>query len=806
MSRNYLTVAWRKLQQNRTFSIINVLGLAIGMATCLLISLYILDELRFDRFNIKADRIYRVNTDLKIGEAEHQLATVPDPFGPTFAHDFPQVERQVRFRNYGGYLVRKGAESLKEEGVVFVDSTLFDVFTLPLVAGNPRTALTEPNTVVITESIARKYFGTTQVLGKTLTFNRTEQDKITGVIRDIPTTSHFRFDFFRSMLSIDEAKQGNWLGFNFTTYLLLKKGTQPSSLVAQLRTFTDRYASPALQKWGGTDLKGFEKTGGYIRYSLMPLTDIHLRSDRISELAPNSDIRYVLMFGAMALFILLIACVNFMNLSTAQSAGRAKEVGMRKVLGSMHWQLIGQFLIESMLMSGLALVVAIGLGVVLLPYFNTLANKTIHLVAPDQLMLLPALLGFALLVGLLAGSYPAFFLARFQPIKVLKGAVQSGARKSRLRNGLVVFQFATSLVIIIGTFVIYAQLNFIRSQKVGFDKDQVLLIKDANALGTQVAAFRNEVGQLPGVVTGTTTGFFPVDGWGQNSEAFFPEGVKEAEKALKMEIWNVDADYLPTLGIKLTEGRNFSKQLSTDSSAILINEAAARLLGYRSPINHTIERKRSAKRTDTYTIIGVVKDFNFQSLRQSVGPLILHLDKSEQGIGFKLATRDVAGVVANIEAKWKTMAGGQPFSYSFLDESFDRMYRSEQRVGQVFVSFAALAILIACLGLFGLSAFTAERRTKEIGVRKVLGASTGSIVGLLSKDFLKLVLIAIGIASPVAWYAMNRWLQNFAYKIDIGWWIFVLAGLLTLAIALLTVSFQSIKAALVNPVKSLRSE
>ncbi len=806
MSRSYLTVAWRKLQQNRTFAIINVLGLAIGMATCLLISLYILDELRYDRFNTNADRIYRVNADLKIGETEQRLATAPDPFGPTFAHDFPQVEKQVRFRNYGGYLVKKGNESLREEGIVFVDSTLFEVFTLPLLAGDPRTALAEPHTVVITESMARKYFGTTQVLGKTLTFNRTEQDKVTGVLRDMPATSHFRFDFFRSLLSLDEAKQGNWLGFNFNTYLLLRKGTRLSNLTAQLRIFTNRYASPALRKWGGIDLKGFEKTGGYMRYSLMPLTDIHLRSDRKAELAPNSDIRYVLMFGGLALFILLIACVNFINLSTAQSAGRAKEVGMRKVMGSMQWQLIGQFLVESTLMSGLALLVAIGLATSLLPYFNTLANKTIHLLAPDQIWLVPALLGFALIVGLLAGSYPALFLARFQPVKVLKGSAQTGGRTSRLRNGLVVFQFATSLIIIIGTLVIYAQLDYIRSRKVGFDKEQVLLIKDADALGTQVTAFRNEILQLPGVVTATTTAFFPVDGWGQNSEAFFPEGIREAEKALTMEIWNVDADYLPTLGIKLARGRNFSKQLPTDSSAVLINQAAARLLGYGNPLNRTMQRKRSLNRTDTYTIIGVVNDFNFQSFRQSVGPLILHLDKSERGIGFKLATRDVAGIVARIEAKWKTVASGQPFSYSFLDESFNQMYRSEQRIGQVFVLFAILAILIACLGLFGLSAYTAERRTKEIGVRKVLGASTSSIVTLLSKDFVKLVATAIGIASPVAWYAMDQWLRNFAYKIDIRWWIFALAGLLTLVIALLTVSFQSIKAALVNPVNSLRSE
>lgn len=803
---NYLKIAWRNLRQHKVFSAINILGLAIGMATCLLISLFVLDELSYDRYNDKVDRIYRFNTDLKVGATEQKLAVTPDPFGPTFAHDFPQVEKQVRFRNYGGYLVKKGTESLKEENVIFVDSTLFDVFTLPMLVGNPKTALREPNTVVITESTARKYFGTTDVLGKTLTFNRTEQDKITGVIRDIPHNSHFQFDFFRSMLSTDEGKQGNWLSFNFNTYILLKEGTRLPDLEARLREFTEKYASSALQKWAKVDLKGFEKTGGYIRYSLMPLTDIHLHSERISELAPNSDMRYVYIFGALALFILLIACVNFMNLSTAQSAGRAKEVGMRKVMGSLQRHLVGQFLTESTLTSLLSLLVALGLAVVLLPYFNSLANKEISVFSVNQPLLLPALLIFAVGVGLLAGSYPAFFLAAFRPISVLKGNLRSGAKSGRLRSVLVIFQFTASLVIIVGTIVIYSQLTYIRSRKVGFDKEQVLLIKDASALGNQVATFKNEVLQLPGVVNGTVTGFFPVDDWGQNSEAFFPEGTKEAEKALSMEVWNVDPDYLSTLGMKLARGRNFSKQFLTDSSAVIINQAAAKLLDYGNPLNRTIQQTRAENKVDVYNIIGVVQDFNFESLRQQVGPLILRMRKSEQGIGFKLATRDVPSLVAAIEAKWKTMASGQPFTYSFLDESFDRMYRTEQRIGQIFVSFAALAILIACLGLFGLAAFTAERRTKEIGVRKVLGATVGNIIALLSSDFLKLIGIAILIASPLAWYATNQWLQNFAYRIDVAWWMFALAGLLTVGIALLTVSFQSIKAALVNPVKSLRSE
>ena len=807
MLKSYLLIALRNLRKHKFYAFLNVAGLALGVTCCLLITLYVLDELSYDRFHAKADRIYRLNADVKFGGQEQRMAVTSDPMGFTLVKDYPQVEQAVRFRNQGGSLVQKGDQRFKEERVIFVDSTLFDVFTLPMIAGDPRKALAQPNSVVITETTARKYFGTANALGKVLRFDSRNDYQVTAVIRDLPANSHFRFDFFLSMQNLAESKQGNWVSHNFNTYVVLRKDADPRQLEARFPEVIRKYVGPVVkQLLNINSIDEFERTGNFIRYSLLPLTDIHLRSDREGELSANGNIQYVYIFSAIAGFILLIAGINFMNLATARSASRAKEVGVRKVLGSPQSSLIGQFLTESVLLSVIAFGLATGCAYGLLPYFNQLAVKEMTMPFLTDPWLIPALLVGALLVGLLAGSYPAFFLSAFRPIRVLKGDVSRGSGSGRLRSGLVVFQFTASIILIVGTVVVYNQLDYIRNKKLGFNKEQVLIVEDAYALGN-AESFKNEVLRLPGIVGGTVTGYLPIPSW-RSDNPFFPEGVIQPEKAVSMQYWGVDHDYVKTLGMEITQGRDFSRQLLTDSSAVILNEAAAKLFGYREPVGKRVStfRNINTKEIQTFTVIGVVKDFHFESLRQNIGALCLVLGRNNGSVAFRLKAEDAAPTLAAVEGQWKKMAAGQPFSYEFLDEEFDAMYRTEQRVGKIAVSFSGLAIVIACLGLFGLAAFTAEQRTKEIGIRKVLGATITSIVAMLSKDFLRLVLIANGLAWPLAWWAMNRWLQDFAYRVDIGGSVFAVAGAVALLIALLTVSFTAVKAALANPVKSLRNE
>ena len=807
MLKNYFKIAFRNLWKNKGFSAINIFGLAIGIATCLLITLYVVDELSYDRYNEKVDRIYRINVDLKFGGAEQKFAVSADPIGLTMMKDYPQVENFVRFRWYGPSVVKKGEQNIKEERIIYADSTLFDVFTLPLISGNPHTALKDPNTVVITESTARKYFNTTDVIGKVLRFDNNTDFKVTGVMKDMPKNSHFLYDFFISMSGSEESRRNVWLSFNFNTYILLRKDADQKSVEAKFTEMFNKYMWPQAQQLMNITEEDFKKSGNYLKFSLMPLKDIHLHSDRIAELAPNSDIQRVYIFSFIAILILLIACVNFMNLSTARSANRAKEVGIRKVLGTQRSNLIWQFLTESVVMSLISFVLAVGIVLLLMPFFNQLASKELTISPFEHPVLLPVLVAFAIFVGLLAGSYPAFYLSSFQPIKVLKGKLGSGFKSSYFRSALVIGQFAISIALIIGTIVIYRQLNFIQNKKLGFNKEQVLIIKDTYVLNNKVHTFKNEVLKQPGIVSGTVSGYLPVPS-GRSDNSFFPEGQIENSKAVNMQIWGVDHDYIKTLGMEIITGRDFSKDFSTDTSGVIINETAARLFGYRDPIGKKISTYRDVKTGElrNLTILGVVKNFHFESLRQNIGALCLTLDSSTYAVSFRLRTDKLKSTVKNVESLWKKMAPGEAFTYSFLNEDFNEMYRTEQRVGSIFIAFAILAIFIACLGLFGLATYAAEQRTKEIGIRKVLGATVGNIAAMLSKDFLKLVIIAAVVTFPLAWWAMKNWLEDFAYRINIGWWVFVLAGAVAISIALVTVSFQAIKAALSNPVNSLRTE
>ena len=807
MIKNYFKVAIRNLWKSKGFSSINIFGLAIGIAVCLLIILFVFDELSYDKFNKKADRIYRVDGDIKFGGTHFILAVAPDPMGPTLKKDYPQVEQYVRFRDRGGFRIKKGNENLQENKVIHADSTLFDVFTLPIIAGDPKTALVDPKTIVITEKIAKKYFNSTDVVGKIFVINDTSNYKITGVIKNIPAQSHFNFDFFVSMSTIDESRKNNWLSNNFNTYILLKKDADPKAFEKNLETVVNKYVGEQAQQYLNMNMTEFKKQGNFDNYALTPLTAIHLHSDKVAELGTNGNLQNVYIFSAIGIFILLIACINFMNLSTAHSSNRAKEVGVRKVLGSRKQNLISQFLTESILISFIALLFAVAIAALLLPYFNQLSGKEIELGLFSKGWLIPSLLLLVLIVGLLAGSYPAFYLSSFQPVTVLKGKLAAGFKSGWFRSSLVIFQFAISIILIIGTVVIYNQLQFIRNKKLGFDREHVLVIKNTYSLGDQAKSFKNELLNISGVQGVTITGYLPTGDYRSDSP-LYPDAVLDQKKAVSMQNWYVDENYIPTLKMQIAEGRNFSFEMPTDSSAIIINEAAARLLTFNDPVNKTLYAITSLekKTTKPYKIIGVVKDFNFNSLKEVGTPMALFLGTDKGSVAMRIKTDNISSLVAQVENKWKSIVSGQPFNYSFMDDDFNKIYSNEQRVGKIAMTFSILAILIACLGLFGLVTYAAEQRIKEIGIRKVLGASVSNIVGMLSKDFLKLVIVAALIAFPVAWWAMNKWLQDFAYRINISWWIFIVAGVTALLIALITVSFQAIRAAIANPVKNLRTE
>lgn len=810
MIKNYLKIAWRNLVKNPVYSFLNIAGLAIGLSCFILIALYVSDELSFDKFYTNASRIYRINGDLKFGGSELKLPVVSDPMGAVMKADYPEVEEYCRLYADGNKQIKKGNEFINEFNVIHADSTFFSVFDLPAIAGNTKTSLNEPNTVVITASTAKKYFGTTDAIGKTIetTDNKKTIYKVTAVISDIPSNSHFHFDFIFSMKNVDY-QWGNFLSNNLYTYLLLREGTDYKKFEENFATVVKKYVMPQAKLYMQVgSMEEFERAGNKLNYWLIPMTKIHLHSDRSFELSAGGNIQYVYIFSAVALFLLLIACINFMNLTTARSARRAREVGIRKVLGTLRKNLMSQFLAESILISFISLLMAIGISYACLPLFNSISAKTMSLGNLLGSGLLPYVILLPFVVGIIAGSYPAFYLSSFRPIEVLKGKLSSGSSRSILRSGLVVFQFTISIIIIISTVVIYKQLNYISHKNLGFNKDQVLIINDAYALNDRIDVFKNEMLEQNGVLSGTITGFLPVDNASRNDYTFSKEAVMDSKSGLDMQIWRIDEDYMKTMGMELAAGRNFSRQLPTDSSSIIINEETQKLLGYANPVGQNLYSlgMEAGAPPQVYRIIGVVKNFHFATMRENIGPLAFMLGRHNGLVSFKVSGANVSSIIKAAESKWKTIAPGKPFSYRFLDDSFNDMYRAEQRVGKISVIFAVLAIFIACLGLFGLSTFITEQRTKEIGIRKVLGASVNRILSLVSRDFLKLVVIAFIIAAPVAWMIMHKWLEDFAYRVNIGWWIFSIAGFLALFIAMLTLSFQALKAAMSNPVKNLRTE
>ena len=805
MFKNYFKVAWRNLLRNRAFSAINIIGLSIGLASCMLISLYVLDELSFDRYNEKADQIVRVIFKGTMQGGKINEAHVMPPTAQALKADYPEVLDATRIRQAGTQKVMIGDTLFTGDNMAFADANLFEIFTIPFIKGNPKNALSEPNTLVITNELAKKYFGNQEPLGKTIKFKGSDLNyTVTGVIEKIPANSHFHFDIFNSMSGLEEAKSTSWMQSEFFTYLLLQKGYDYKKLEAKLPRTVEKYMGPQLQKAMGVTISEFRKSGNDIGLYLQPLTDIHLYSSASYDMGNGGDIKYVYIFGAVAIIMLLIACINFMNLSTAGASKRAREVGVRKVMGSEKIELVWQFLMESVLLTSIALVLAIIFGFVAMPLFNNLSGKDLSLQLDSVTTLLPGLLLFGLIVGILAGSYPAFFLSSFKPIAVLKGKYTSGKGSISLRSGLVVVQFFISITLMVGTTVVYQQLKFIQNKKLGYNKEQVLIV-DTWELGKNQDVFRDEILRDPHVLNVSSSGYLPAGPSYNNNFMVYPDDKNmELVKTLR---YDVDINYIPTLGMEMAAGRNFSKEFGTDSSGVILNETAAKMLGLKNDaLNHIVSNTNNDGSKHTYHVIGIVKDFHFRSLHERIAPLAMTLSGGAGTMIIKVKTEDMKGLLSKMKTTWDEFKPEAAFSYSFMDERINNTYLAEQKTGQILGVFAGLTIFVACLGLFGLATFTAEQRTKEIGVRKVLGASVGSVVTLLSKDFLKLVGIAIIIATPAAWFAMNKWLQDFEYRIEISWWMFAVAGSLSIGIALLTVSFQSVKAALMDPVNSLRSE
>jgi putative ABC transport system permease protein len=806
MYKNYLKVALRNFWKNKAFSAINIIGLASGLAVCLLIVLYVVDELSYDKYNKNADRIYRLDADIYFNNTSAIFAVAPDPLAPTLKRDFPEIEEAVRINNQTDILVKKDNQNVQDHNAAFADSTFFKVFTIPMIYGNPETALKEPNSIVIDETTAKKYFNSTDVLGKTLVVDNTNYCKITGVIKDIPKQSHFHFHFIRPKT---KNVNDSWLSNNTFNYVMVRPGVTQEKLQKDVDATINNYLGKELESALHASLKDLGNKGNHFIYHATPLTDIHLHSNKSYEIEANGDITYVYIFSVIAIFILLIACVNFMNLSTARSANRAKEVGIRKVAGSLRTHLITQFLTETVLLSFFSLLLAILIAALLLPLFNQLAVKDMSVTKLFSTWLFPVMIGLVFVVGFLAGSYPAFYLSSFQPIDVLKGKIAKGFKSSWLRSGLVVFQFTISIMLIIGTIVIYNQLDYIRSRKIGYNRDQVFVLLNAWYLDKQIHTFRNELLNIPGITNATISGDLPT-GTSFDNEGWFRDATMNATKAVVLTNFYVDENYIPTMGMQMAQGRNFSKDFPSDSLGVILNEAAVKILGFKDPFKETLYRPNfssgGVNGSLGYHVVGVVKDFNFSSMHSNVGPLIIQESENWGAIAVRINSKNISSVINSIQTKWKSMTSGQPFNYTFMDADFNKIYTAEQQTGKLFITFAVFAIFIGCLGLFGLVTYAAEQRTKEIGVRKVLGASVGGIVAMLSKDFAKLVLIASVIAFPVAWWAMHKWLQSFAYRINISWWIFIVAGAAAILIALITVSLQAIKAAIANPVKSLRTE
>lgn len=824
MFKNYFKTAWRNMLRNKVNSFINVSGLSIGLACALFIAIFIQNELSYDKFHKNSNRIFQVVLNGNMNGQEFWAGNTPPPVGAALTANIPEIETYTRFYKPNDVVVRYEENRtiekfFTEKKVLAVDSNFLQVFDFGTIQGDVNTALMKPGSVVITEDVAKKYFGNETAIGKTLLVGQSKKPfAVTAVLKNVPSQSSIQFDMLAPVADYPVVKQfsWSWVWQQMICYVKLKDNIPADA--ASVQAIESKF--PAVVKVQaangfrriGKPFDEFIKNGGKWDFHLMPVTDVHLRSADVSIpwISRISNIKYVYIFGSIALFIILLACVNFMNLSTARAAKRAKEVGIRKVAGCTKSQLIRQFLSEAFLYSIISSVLAVAIVALLIKPFSTIIDEPINFQSAFTTDIWISLIALTMIVGLLAGSYPAFYLTSFKPVLVLKGQnlFSSGRKTSVLRNGLVVFQFAISTIMIIGTLVVLKQLNFFRNTDLGFNKENVVIISGTNRLKESEESFRQAISQTPGVVNaGITTSIPSGSAFG---DGYQPEPESEnTAKELSLASYMVSDEFIPTLNIKVLKGRNFSKDFN-DSASVILNEEAVRQIGWNDPIGKWIDYPGGDM--TRFKVVGVVKNFNIESLRAEMSPFALFHSSSKtydlgvSNIVAKIKSDDLNTTLGELEKKWKGFVTGEPFDYNFLDARFDAQYRSEQRLGSIFSVFATLSIFIACLGLFGLCAYVAERRTKEIGIRKVLGASVENVVVLVSRDFLKLTLLAVILAFPVAWWMMNKWLEDFAYRINVEWTVFLISGISTIMIALITISYQAIKAALTNPVKNLRTE
>jgi len=794
MIKNYIKIAFRNLWRHRGFSLINIIGLAVGMSACFLIYIYVKFELSYDKFNKNFDQVYRLNTDIKTPTDVLHWSSCSPPMGPALQADYPEVKANTRVFGYGSLMVR-GNQKFQENNMGFAEPSLFRIFTFPFIKGDSSTSLAKPFSVVLTETTAKKYFGNNNPMGQSILMDGKHPLTVTGVIKDVPLNAHFNFDLLVSVSTMVKLKMidmNEWGNFSNTTYFLLQQGYDASKLQARLPAFLRRHISEDLRK------KGYN-------YDLFvqPLSEVYMDAKRGAQV--NGSLSNVYIFSVVAIFILLIACINFINLTTARASERAKEVGIRKVIGAAKEQLAAQFLGESIIICLISFVFAVAMSWLLLPLFNELSGKIISESIFEHGYIF-ILFVMALAIGCIAGIYPALILTRFNITSVLKGRFQTSVRGILLRKGLVVTQFTISIVLIVGTLIVYNQLSYMRNQSLGFKKDQMLIVDFGgdSAVQKNYQSIKLGLKEVPGVLSASTSSTTPGNG---NPVAYTQaENARGVLQDVNINMYDVDYDFIPQYGMEMAAGRSFSTDFGTDTTqSFVINEAAATELGYTSPKGAVGKRFLQWGRKGT--IIGVVKNFHYTGLQQNVKSLNFRINPTNFGVfTLKIAGGNIPATIAAIQERWKILVPQRPFSYSFLDENFNKQYASEDRFGKLFLYFAVLAIFISCLGLLGLASYSTLQRTREIGIRKVMGASIFGIVNMLSKEFLQLVIIAALIAFPLAWWGMHTWLQDFYYRIDIGWVVFAVAGILALVIAITTVSFQAIRAALANPVKSLRAE
>jgi len=820
MLKNFFKVALRNLLKRKAYTLINILGLATGMAVCLMIVLFVQSELSYDRQHKNGKNIYRMVLDRIYPGRVTSYSIIPQSIGAAVKAEFPEVKESVRLFNFtgdaGNFFLRIGDKVFEEKRVLGVDSNFLRVFTCKSLKGDLNTALMKPNSVVINETTAKKYFGSVDAAyNKTFETdgnnNQNNVFQITAICADWPENSHFLFDLLISTTGFQFTRDLNYINFAAHTYFLLNPGASATALEAKFPLIIKKYVAGDIEKRFGESIEQFFKEGNGYHYHLQPLQKIHLISDMEAELRPNGSLKAIYIFGLVAVFILALACINFINLSTARSMERAREVGIRKTFGSERKALITQFLLESVVVSFISILVALGLIALLLPLFNQVSGKSLTLAYFLQPLNIVFIFAFAVVIGLIAGLYPAFVLSSFKPIIVLKGRFKSQKYGLALRNGLVVFQFAISVILIVSTIMVNRQMRYMLGEKIGFRKDHVIMVERTDLLDQQSKAFKTELAKISGVESVSGTSAMP----GQQN--FFGTSYKEigAKEPVTGRGIFVDDSYAKVLGLELKEGRFFSKDFSTDSLAILLNEKAVSDMGLKNPIGARLTTPDGFLNAPDgspyiYTVVGVVKDFHFQSLHQKIAPLFINYSSRFAEVSpvtaIRIKAANFTNAVAAIEDMWKKFVKDRPFHYAFLDQTLARQYHSEQTTQKIFTIFSSLAIFIACIGLLGLAAYTTQQRTREISVRKVLGANVSTIVAMLSKDFLKLVVIAALIAFPIAWWGMHKWLQTFEYKINIGWWVFAVAAIAATMVALFTISFQAIRAAVANPVKSLRTE